>query len=110
MINQELLAEATNKFKTSNDDIKLEGNIIDLLMKCYIKYDPSKRGNTLQKLIIEYLGKDVLTIPATWNCGDFALGVESFKGNKLLSKILKKLDYIIGETKVKDSKSMTKIL
>jgi hypothetical protein len=109
MINQELLAEATNKFKTSNDDIKLEGNIIDLLMKCYIKYDQSKRGNTLQKLIIEYLGKDVLTIPATWNCGDFALGVESFKGNKLLSKILKKLDYIIGETKVKDSKSMIKM-
>jgi hypothetical protein len=60
-------------------------------------------------LIIEYLGKDVLTIPATWNCGDFALGSESLMRNKLLGKILNKLDVIIGKTKIKDSKSMLKM-
>jgi len=106
MINQELLAEALHKFRTSNDDIKFEGNIIDLLMKCYIKYDPSKRGNILQKLIIQYLGKDVHTVPSRWNCGDFALGVQTFLRNELFEKVLSTLDSIIDGTKVKDRKPM----
>lgn len=109
MINQELLAEATNKYKTSNDDIKLEGNIIDLLMECYIKYDPSKRGNILQKLIIQYLGRDTHRVPPTWNCGDFALGTRSFLRNGLFEKILTTLDIIIADTKVKDRKLMLKM-
>ena len=109
MINQELLEEATNKFRTSNDEIKLAGNIIDLLMKCYIKYDPSKRGNMLQKLIIQYLGRDVYKAPSTWNCGDFALGSQSFLWDKSFKNILTTLDGIIDGTKIKDRRLMLKM-
>ena len=109
MINQELLVEATHKYRTSNDDIELEGNIVDLLMKCYIKYDPSKRGNILQKLIIQYLGRDAYRAPASWDCGDFALGSKTFSINDLFGKILSTLDSIISSSNVKDSKEMIKM-
>ena len=72
-----LLEEATHKFKTSNEDIKLSGSISELILQCYIKYDPSKRGNTLQKLIIQHLSGSVTKAPSYMDKGDFYIDIRT---------------------------------
>jgi hypothetical protein len=87
MINQELLEKAKHKFKTSNDDIPLYGYIHDLVIECYVRYEPSKRGKTLQKLIINYLNEYGVKSPDSWNNGDFFIKPKNLIKNRQLYNI-----------------------
>ena len=109
MVNTELLEKAVHKFKTSNDDIPLVGYIHDLIIECYVRYEPSKRGNTLQRLIIEYLDEYVCKSPATWDKGDFFIKPKSVFNNNQLNKISNYLFSDEFSKKVKDVKKVKKI-
>ena len=112
MINQELLNDATLKFRTSNDDMKLGGGgyIQDFITECYVRYDPSKRGNTLQKFILNELRDETFGVPATWDCGDFSIGQEKYLYyNNRLREITNYLNLCINSSKVKDRKVLIKL-
>ena len=106
MVNKELLEKARHKFMTSNDDIPLVGYIHDLVLECYVKYEPSKRGNTLQKLIINYLNDYVTKSPATWDKGDFYINPKNVFNNNQLHKIY---NYLFSDEFVKKVKNIKKV-
>ena len=109
MINQKLLEEATHKFKTSNDDMVIgsPGYIQDFITECYVRYDPSKRGNTLQKFIIHEMSEHAFGVPATWDRGDFSVGqFKQISYNDRLLKINSYLGSVIRSSKVKDRKGL----
>ena len=109
MVSEELLQKAIHKFNTANDDIPLVGFISDLIVECYVRYEPSKRGNTLQKLIINYLNDYVVKAPSPWDKGDFYINPKSIRSNNQLSKIYKYLFSKELSGKFKDKKKLDRI-
>jgi hypothetical protein len=109
MVNEELLEKARHKFKTSNDDFPLVGYIYNLIIECYVRYEPSKRGNTLQKLMINYLNDYIGKAPSGWNKGDFFIKPRNIVNNHQLNKINDYLNSKELSKKLKNKKKIKKL-
>jgi len=109
MINKKLLVKARHKFKTSNEDIPTDGSFNELLVKYYLKYEPSKRGKALESHFINSLQGLVSKTPEKWESGDFHINCDYMFENKCLKSINNFLHSDKLEKRVKDKKLIQKI-
>lgn len=82
---QKLLIEANEKYERTDMHFSWCNTFHELIMSYYINYEPSKRGNVLQKFIIEHLDDGVIPISAKNDRGDFCLNLGWFGHNNICS-------------------------
>lgn len=109
MVDKKLLNKATRKYKTSNEDIPTDGSFDELIVKYYLKYEPSKRGKALETYFINLFKGLVDKTPEKWDSGDFHINCDYMLENNVLKKIHNFLQSDKLKQRVKDKKLVKKV-